>query len=107
MTITRWALSASPSRLGVVLLLWLVGAPGVVDPAAAQGPRAPGATAEEKAAAKREGQVTYYTARATAVATSVGREATKALGIKVNIVRLASTLIFNRAVQEFDAGINR
>src|SRR5262245_66576216 len=66
----------------------------------------PGVTAEERAAARREGQVTYYTARATVTANTIAKKASEALGIKVNIVRLASTLIFNRAVQEFDAGIN-
>lgn len=66
-----------------------------------------GVTAEEKAAALREGQVTYYTARATGTAQRIGEAATKALGIKVNIVRLSSSLAYNRAVQEFDQGVNQ
>src|SRR5262249_46792994 len=68
--------------------------------------RGAGGPAEERAGAHREGQVTYYTARATVTANTIAKKASEALGIKVNIVRLASTLIFNRAVQEFDAGIN-
>src|SRR5262249_4080759 len=66
----------------------------------------PGAPAGGRGGARREGQVTYYTARTTVTANTIAKKAGEALGLKVNIVRLASTLIFNRAVQEFDAGIN-
>jgi iron(III) transport system substrate-binding protein len=102
MPIARLARRAAGSLLFIALVL--VG--GAVSPASAQAQKAPGATAEEKEAAKREGQVTYYTARTTTTANTIARKASEALGIKVSIVRLASTLIFNRAVQEFDAGIN-
>ena len=88
---------------------WLLVALTVITSAA--GPatgqqKAPGTTAEEKDAARREGQVVYYTARTTTTANTIAKKASEALGIKVNVVRLASTLIYNRAVQEFDAGIN-
>ncbi len=92
--------------VGRLLLLAVVAGGAVLGPLPARPQPAPGATAEERAAAKREGQVTYYTARTTTTANTIARKASEALGIKVNIVRLASTLIFNRAVQEFDAGIN-
>jgi len=95
-----------PLTRGRLLLVALVAGGALLGPAPARPQPAPGATAEERAAAKREGQVTYYTARTTTTANTIARKASEALGIKVNIVRLASTLIFNRAVQEFDAGIN-
>ena len=66
-----------------------------------------GITEEERAAALREGEVTYHTARATSTAQRIGEEATQALGIKVNIVRLSSSLIYNRTVQEFEQGVNK
>jgi iron(III) transport system substrate-binding protein len=88
------------------LVIALVVAGGVLSTAPAHPQKAPGVTAEEKEAAKREGQVTYYTARTTTTANTIARKAGEALGLKVNVVRLASTLIFNRAVQESDAGIN-
>ncbi len=76
-------------------------------PAAAPASLKAGVTAEEKAAALKEGEVTLYTARATATAQKIGELATKALGIKVNIVRLSSSLIYNRAVQEFEQKVNK
>ena len=88
-----------------LVVAWLIGGVVLASTSAHAQP-APGVTAEERAAARREGQVTYYTARTTVTANTIAKKASEALGIKVNIVRLASTLIFNRAVQEFDAGIN-
>ncbi len=88
-----------------LVIAWLIGG-GVLASTLAHAQPAPGVTAEERAAARREGQVTYYTARTTVTANTIAKKAGEALGIKVNIVRLASTLVFNRAVQEFDAGIN-
>ncbi|MCB1739809.1 MAG: extracellular solute-binding protein [Gammaproteobacteria bacterium] len=72
----------------------------------AQGNASPGISAEEKAAAMKEGVVNYYTARATKTAFKIGEEATKALGITVKITRLSSSLNYNRAVQEFEQGVN-
>ena len=89
----------------LLVALMLVAA-GAVSPVLAQAQKAPGVTAAEREAAKREGQVTYYTARTTTNANTIAKKASEALGIKVDVVRLASTLIFNRAVQEFDAGID-
>ncbi len=66
----------------------------------------PGITAEQKAAALKEGTVHYYTARATLTANAIGRAASKALGIKVVVTRLGSSLAFNRAVQEFETGVH-
>lgn len=65
-----------------------------------------GITPEEKAAAMKEGRVHYYTARATATAQEIGKAASEALGIKVVITRLSSSLNYNRAVQEFEQGVN-
>jgi iron(III) transport system substrate-binding protein len=63
-------------------------------------------TPEEKAAALKEKEVTYYTAAATGHATKVKAEAEKTLGIKVNLVRLSSGLVYNRAVKEFETGVH-
>jgi iron(III) transport system substrate-binding protein len=100
------AITRRLARFPAVTSLSLILIAAVGSPPLAQAQKAPGATAEEREAAKREGQVTYYTARTTTTANTIAKKASEALGIKVNIVRLASTLIFNRAVQEFDAGIN-
>jgi iron(III) transport system substrate-binding protein len=100
------AITRRLARFPAVMSLFLVLIAAVGSPVLAQAQKAPGATAEEREGAKREGQVTYYTARTTTTANTIAKKASEALGIKVNIVRLASTLIFNRAVQEFDAGIN-
>src|SRR5439155_25038342 len=93
------AASARPVRA------WLIGG-GVLAPTLTGPQPADGVTAEEPAAARPEGPDKYYTARTTVTANTIAKKAGEALGIKVNIVRLASTLVFNRAVQEFDAGIN-
>ena len=60
----------------------------------------------EKTAAGKEKEVTYYTAAATGHATQVKAEAEKALGITVNLVRLSSGLVYNRAVKEFDTAVH-
>ncbi len=65
-----------------------------------------GITPEEKAAALKEKEVTYYTAAATGHTTKVKAEAEKTLGIKVNLVRLSSGLVYNRAVKEFETGVH-
>ena len=65
-----------------------------------------GVTAEQKAAALKEGEVTYYLAMATSTANLIKERAEKDLGIKVNIGRLSSSLVFNRAVKEFEEGVN-
>src|SRR5262245_57793595 len=92
------------TRLFLVTALVLA-AGGVVSAASAPPPKT-GVTEEERDAAKREGQVTYYTARTIITAAVIGKVAPRTLGFKVNVVRLASTVGFNRAVQEFEAGIN-
>jgi iron(III) transport system substrate-binding protein len=65
-----------------------------------------GITPEEKAAALKEKEVIYYTAAATGHTTQVKAAAEKALGIKVNVVRLSSGLLYNRAVKEFETGVH-
>src|SRR5207249_7665716 len=80
--------------VGRLLLLALAAGGVILGPAPARPQPAPGATAGEREAGRREGQVTYYTARTTTTANTIARKASEALGIKVHIVRLASTLIF-------------
>ncbi len=58
------------------------------------------------AAAKAEGQVTYYTSADLVMANQLKAPFEAKYGIKVNILRLSSSLIFNRAMQEFDLGVN-
>lgn len=65
-----------------------------------------GVTPQQKAAAMKEGTVHYYTSRATLTANAIGKAASKALGIKVVITRLSSSLNFNRTVQEFETGVH-
>jgi iron(III) transport system substrate-binding protein len=65
-----------------------------------------GLTPEILAAAKAEGQVTYYTSADLVLANKLKAAFEVKYGIKVNVLRLSSSLIFNRAVQEFDVGIN-
>jgi iron(III) transport system substrate-binding protein len=84
----------------VLLLIALVAGP----PAEAQ--MKPGVTAEERAAAKREGEVNYYSANATAHGTAMKEAAERALGIKVNFVRLSSGLLYTRVLKEFDTNIH-
>src|SRR5437899_12467791 len=72
--------------VGRVLLLALAAGGVVLGPAPARPKPAPGATAAEREAGRREGQVTYYTARTTTTANTIARKASEALGIKVHIV---------------------
>jgi iron(III) transport system substrate-binding protein len=65
-----------------------------------------GISAAERAAAQKEGEVNYYTAATTSHAAKVKAEAEKALGLKVNVIRLSSSLLYNRAVKEFETGIH-
>lgn len=94
-----------PRRVGGVVAAVVVGlliAASV--PTRAQAPK--GVTDQERAAAKREGEVNYYSANTTAHGTAVKEAAEKALGIKVNVIRLSSGLLYNRVLKEFDATIN-
>jgi iron(III) transport system substrate-binding protein len=65
-----------------------------------------GISAAVLAAAKKEGQVTYYTSADLALANKLKAPFEAKYGITVNILRMSSSLIFNRAMQEFDVGIN-
>lgn len=65
-----------------------------------------GITPELLAAAKKEGQATYYTSLELVNAIRLKAAFENKYGIKVNILRLSSSVVFNRAVQEFDVGIN-
>ena len=85
----------------------LAPAPAVQGSPAAKPSQQGGASDQVKAAAKSEGEVLYYTARTTTTAQKISEEATKALGIKVTVVRLSSSLIYNRAIQEFEQNVNK
>lgn len=63
-------------------------------------------TPADKAAAQKEQEINYYTAATTGHATKIKAEAEKVLGIKVNVVRLSSSLLFNRTVKEFETGVH-
>src|SRR5262249_16153919 len=67
---------------------------------------ADGITTEILAAAKGEGQVTYYTSADLVLANKLKAAFEAKYGIKVNVLRMSSSLIFNRANQEFDLGTN-
>jgi len=57
-------------------------------------------------AAKKEGQVTYYTSADLALANKLKAAFETKYGITVNVLRQSSAPTFNRAVQEFDLGVN-
>jgi len=57
-------------------------------------------------AAKKEGQVTYYTSADLALANKLKAAFEKKYGVTVNVLRQSSAPTFNRAVQEFDLGVN-
>ena len=58
------------------------------------------------AAATAEGQVTYYTSADLVLANQLKAPFEAKYGIKVSILRLSSGVIFNRAMQEYDLGVN-
>lgn len=65
-----------------------------------------GVTPEVQAAAKKEGQVNYYTTNDINFANKVKAAFEKKYEIKVNVLRMVSGVIFSRILQEFDTGIN-
>jgi len=68
---------------------------------------ADGITPEILAAAKTEGQVTWYTSADLVLANKLKAAfEQKYDGIKVNVLRQSSSTIYNRANQEFDLGTN-
>jgi iron(III) transport system substrate-binding protein len=67
---------------------------------------AAGVTKQLVDAAKKEGQVTYYTSADLALANKLKAAFEKKYGVTVNVLRQSSAPTFNRAVQEFDLGVN-
>ena len=67
---------------------------------------ADGITPEILAAAKTEGQVTYYTSADLVLANKLKAAFEAKYPIKVNVLRQSSSTIFNRVNQEFDLGTN-
>ncbi len=65
-----------------------------------------GITPELLAAAKKEGQITYYSSADLPLANRLKAAFETQYGIKVSILRLSASLLFNRTVQEFDTGVN-
>ena len=66
----------------------------------------PGVSQQLVDAAKKEGQVTYYTSADLALANKLKAAFEKKYGVTVNVLRQSSAPTFNRAVQEFDLGVN-
>jgi iron(III) transport system substrate-binding protein len=66
----------------------------------------PGVSQQLLDAAKKEGQVTYYTSADLALANKLKAAFEKKYGVTVNVLRQSSAPTFNRAVQEFDLGVN-
>lgn len=65
-----------------------------------------GISPEILAAAKKEGQVTFYSSLDVPLINKLKVAFENKYGIKFNFLRLSSTVLFNRAVQEFDLGVN-
>jgi iron(III) transport system substrate-binding protein len=103
----RAARNSSFPKLNSRLILRAVAAAAFSAVVSATSPAmAQGITPEILAAAKAEGQVTYYTSADLVLANQLKAPFEAKYGIKVNILRLSSSVIFNRAVQEFDLGVN-
>ncbi|HEV2983345.1 MAG TPA: hypothetical protein VGX46_03110, partial [Vicinamibacterales bacterium] len=93
------------AQLRAVITTWLVAAVASLAPLSFA-VAADGITPEILAAAKNEGQVTYYTSADLVLANRLKAAFEAKYGIRVNVLRLSSSLIFNRANQEFDLGTN-
>lgn len=65
-----------------------------------------GVTAEMIAAAKKEGEVNYYTSNDINFANILKAAFEKKYQIKVNVLRMVSGTLYSRALQEFETGIN-
>ena len=88
-----------------VITTWLVAAIASLAPLSLA-VAADGITPEILAAAKSEGQVTYYTSADLVLANKLKAAFEAKYGIKVNVLRQSSSTIFNRVNQEFDLGTN-
>ena len=93
------------ARLLGRIATWLVAAIAIVIPLS-PAVAADGVTPEILAAAKSEGQVTYYTSADLVLANKFKAAFEAKYGIKVNVLRQSSSTIFNRVNQEFDLGTN-
>lgn len=65
-----------------------------------------GVTPEMIAAAKKEGEVNYYTSNDINFANKLKAAFEKKYEIKVNVLRMVSGTLYSRILQEFDTGIN-
>ena len=92
----------SAQWVGLVLLSPGIGAATAATPP----PAGAGISLEMLAAARKEGEVTYYTADELPHANKLKAVFEARHGIKVNVLRSSSTLLYNRVVQEFDTGVN-
>src|SRR5207244_5926079 len=93
------------AQLRAVITTWLVAAIASLAPLSLA-VAADGITPEILAAAKNEGQVTYYTSADLVLANKLKAAFEAKYGIKVNVLRQRSSTIFNRVNQEFDLGTN-
>ena len=98
MNIPRVIKAAMHRIVAIALLVALAAAPAVAADA--------GVTPQTTDAAKKEGQVTYYTSADLALANKLKAAFEKKYGVTVNVLRQSSTPTFNRAMQEFDLGVN-
>lgn len=65
-----------------------------------------GITDQMLVAAKKEGELTYYTADELPQANKLKAAFEKKYGVKVNVLRASSSILYNRVLQEFDTGVN-
>lgn len=98
-------LRSTHSPLVLTMALVLIATVGGVAPALAAAADV-GITPEILAAAKKEGQVTFYSSLDVPLINQLKAAFENKYGIKFNFLRLSSTVLFNRAVQEFDLGVN-
>src|SRR5690348_14044370 len=89
----------------LVRVAWLVAAIASLAPLSLA-LAADGITPETLAAARAEGQVTYYTSADLVLANKLKAAFEAKYPIKVNVLRQSSSTIFNRVNQEFDLGTN-
>lgn len=91
--------------LRLLMAMALIVTAGSVGPALAAAADV-GITPEILAAAKKEGQVTFYSSLDVPLINKLKVAFENKYGIKFNFLRLSSTVLFNRTVQEFDLGVN-
>jgi iron(III) transport system substrate-binding protein len=98
-------MAKSMRAVACLTVMLAIAAVGLLAPAIAAAAET-GISPEVLAAAKKEGQVTFYSSLDVPLINQLKPVFESKFGIKFNFLRLSSTVLFNRAVQEFDLNVN-